>query len=205
MCLLQCLNGHIRVICPTTSHQSVCSWPPALPRSAPDAHWSHLEARYLRYIRITSTAVIQPLTCEERRVGGCVMCWCYCGREYGRCGCYRVHHRPPPRPLSTPTTSHNRSSVPTSKPAISSPPLLPPSHALHELSTMPSPPPPTLPPADRWVIGPQGRPVAPSTRTGLLLKRSISHVPASHQPSVKYPLTREKEEGRGRVMRSCSH
>jgi hypothetical protein len=32
---------------------------------------------------------------------------------------------------------------------------------------------------------------------------STSHVPALHQPSVKYPLTREKQEGRGRVMRSC--
>jgi hypothetical protein len=109
MCLLQCLNGHIRVIYPT-SHQSMSSWPPALPRSAPDAHWPPLEARYLRYIRLTSTAVMYPLTCEKKGVGGCVMCWCYCGREYGRCGCCRVHHRPLPRPLSTPTNSHNRSS-----------------------------------------------------------------------------------------------
>ena len=140
MCLLQCLNGHIRVTYPT-SHQSVSSWPPALPRSAPDAHWSPLEARYLRYIRITSTAVIHPLTCEERRAGGRVMCWCYCGREYGRCGCCRVHHRPLPRPLSTPTNSHARSPIRRSKNAISPPPLLTPSHALHELSTMPSPPP----------------------------------------------------------------
>ena len=118
------------------------------------------------------------------------------------CGCCRVHRRPLPRPLSTPTNSQNRSSIRRPKNAISPPPLLTPSHALHELSTMPSPP-PTLPPTDRWVIGPQGRPVAPSTRTGPLLKRSTSHVPASHQPSVKYPLAREKEEGRGRVMRSC--
>ena len=117
------------------------------------------------------------------------MCWCYCGREYGRCGCCRVHHRPLPRPLSTPTNSHARSSIRRHKNAISPPPLLNPSHALHELSTMPSPP-PTLPPTDRWVIGPQGRPVAPPTRTGLLLKRSTSIASASHQPSVKYPLTR---------------
>jgi hypothetical protein len=74
------------------------------------------------------------------------MCWCYCGREYGRCGCCRVHHRPLPRPLSTSTSSHNRSSVLRSKNAISPPPLLTPSHALHELSAMPSPPPPHLTP-----------------------------------------------------------
>jgi hypothetical protein len=85
----------------------------------------------------------------------------------------------PRPPLSTPTNcSHARSPIRRSKNAISPPPLLTPSHALHELSAMPSPP-PTLPSTDRWVIGPQGRPVAPSTRTGLLLKRSISHVPAS--------------------------
>jgi hypothetical protein len=35
-------------------------------------------------------------------------------------------------------------------------------------------------------------PVAPSTRTCPLLKRSTSIASASHQPSVKYPLTREK-------------
>ena len=110
--------------------------------------------------------------------------------------------RPLPRPLSTSTSSHNRSSIRRSKNAISPPPLLTPSHALHELSNMPSPP-PTLPLADRWVICPQRCPVAPSTRTGLLLKRSILVAPASHQPSVKYPLTREKEEGSGHVMRSC--
>jgi hypothetical protein len=58
--------------------------------------------------------------------------------------CCRVHHRPLPRPLSTSTSSHNRSSILRSKNAISPPPLLTPSHALHELSTMPSPPPPHL-------------------------------------------------------------
>jgi hypothetical protein len=62
------------------------------------------------------------------------------------CGCCRVHHRPLPRPLSTPTNSHNRSSIRRSKNAISPPPLLTPSHALHELSAMPSPPPPPYPP-----------------------------------------------------------
>jgi hypothetical protein len=53
-----------------TSHQSVSSWPPALPRSASDADWPPLEARYLRYIRLTSTAVIYPLACEKEGGGG---------------------------------------------------------------------------------------------------------------------------------------
>jgi len=75
MCLLQCLNGHIRVIYPT-SHQSVSSWPPRPPSSTLDAHWPPLEAQYLGYIRLTSTAVIYPLTCEKEGVGGCVMCSC---------------------------------------------------------------------------------------------------------------------------------
>ena len=87
------------------------------------------------------------------------MCWCYCGRECARCGWCRVHHRTLPRPLATSTNSHARSSIRRSKNDISTPPLLTPSHALHELSTMPSPP-PTLPPTDRLVIGPQDRPVA---------------------------------------------
>ena len=43
---------------------------------------------------------------------------------------------------------------------------------------------PTLPPAYRWVIGPQSCTVAPPTRTGLLLKRGILDVSASHLKPV---------------------
>ena len=48
-----------------TSRLSVGSWPPKLPRSAFDAHWPPLEARYLGYIRIASSDGIYPLTCTK--------------------------------------------------------------------------------------------------------------------------------------------
>ncbi len=48
-----------------TSCLSVGSWPPKLPRSAFEAHWPLLEARYLRYIRIASPDGLYPLTCTK--------------------------------------------------------------------------------------------------------------------------------------------
>ena len=45
-------------------------------------------------------------------------------------------------------------------------------------------PTPTLPALSRRAVGPQGRPVAPPTRTGLLLRRGISDLSASHQQAV---------------------
>ena len=48
-----------------TSRLSVGSWPPKLPRSAFDAHWPPLEARYLEYIRVASSGGICPLTCAK--------------------------------------------------------------------------------------------------------------------------------------------
>ena len=48
-----------------TSRLSVGSWPPKLPRSAFEAHWPLLEARYLRYIRIASPDGLYPLTCTK--------------------------------------------------------------------------------------------------------------------------------------------
>ena len=48
-----------------TSCLSVGSWPPKLPRSAFEAHWPLLEARYLRYIRIASSDGLYPLTCTK--------------------------------------------------------------------------------------------------------------------------------------------
>jgi hypothetical protein len=52
-------------------------------------------------------------------------------------------------------------------------------NTLHVLSS-----PPTLPPVYWWVIGPQSCPVVPPTRTGLLSKRGILDVSASHQLAV---------------------
>jgi len=56
-----------------TSHLSVGSWPPKLPRSAFEAHWPPLETRYLGYIRIASYDGVYPLTCAKAD-GGSVSC-----------------------------------------------------------------------------------------------------------------------------------
>jgi hypothetical protein len=145
MCLLQCLNGHIRVIYPT-SHQSVSSWPPRPPSSTLDAHWPPLEAQYLGYIRLTSTAVIYPLTCEKEGVGGCVMCSC-CPLSSARphvaaaeCTAALSHapSRRPPTPM--PAAPSEDPKMP-SRHRLFSPPLTP------SMSYRPCPrPPPPYPP-----------------------------------------------------------
>jgi hypothetical protein len=150
MCLLQSLNGHIRVTYPT-SHQSVSSWPPALPRSAPDAHWSPLEARYLQYIRIASTAVIHPLICEK---------------EEGRRACHALV-----------------------LPLVECAPHVAAAECTTALSHAPSRRPPTLMPT-----APSGDPKMQSRHR--LFSPPLTPSSASHQPSVQYPLTCEKEEGR---------
>jgi len=129
MCLLQCLNGHIRVIYPT-SHQSVSSWPPALPRSAPDAHWPPLEARYLRYIRITSTAVIHPLTCEKeegrRACHALVLPLVECAPHVAAAECTTaLSHAPSRRPPTPITAAPSEDPKMPSRHRLFSPPLTP--------------------------------------------------------------------------------
>jgi hypothetical protein len=150
-----------------TPHRSVGNWPPRPPSSTLDAHWPPLEAQHLDCIRIASA--VGEISVDPREIGGqgafhaLVLPLVECAPP---CGCCRVHRRPLPRPLSTPTNSHNRSSIRRPKNAISPPPLLTPAHALHELSTRPTPPPPGPPPGRGGVGGGRGGGWGPFPRGG---------------------------------------